>query len=370
MTVAVLGAGNVGCALAADLALRGHGTRLFTRSASRRAELRAAGAITSTGAVDGRAEVPVSETVGEAAAGAEVVVLAVPTPALLWYAPAVIEGTTDDQLICCDPGHSGGALHLAAEFRRRAPGRRPRLAQLTTASHGSRLSDPVTVDVFGLPTMGFAAFPARHVEECGARLAPLFSRRLVPLSSVLEADLRNVNAVLHPAAMVANAGWLEATGGDFAFYHQGIGPAVARVIEAVEAERRALAGALEVPVVPILEELERAGYTEPGSAAGPGIHQAIHDSATVRGIRAPAGLDHRYLHEDVGCGLVPWMALAALVGVATPAMAAVTDLAGLLNATDYRTAGLTLARLGLEGMTAVEVRRYVERGADAGRTPA
>ena len=363
MTVAVLGAGNVGCALAADLALRGYAVRLFTRSATRRAELRAAGAITITGAVNGRAEVTVSDTVGEAVAGAGVVVLAVPTPALLWYAPAVIEGTTDDQLICCDPGHSGGALYLAAEFRRRVRGRRPRLTQLTTASHGSRLSEPTTVNLFGLIRIGFAAFPACAVDECAAQLAALFSGRVAPLSSVLEADLRNVNAVLHPAGMVANAGWLEATGGDFAFYHHGIGPAVARVIEAVEAERVALATALDVPTIPILDELERAGYTEPGSAAGPGIHEAMRTSKTVRTIKAPPSLDHRYLHEDVGWGLVPWMALAGLVGVATPAMAAVTDLAGLLNATDYRTAGLTLARLGLEGMTAAEIATYVERGA-------
>ena len=363
MTVAVLGAGNVGCALAADLTLRGHTVRLFTRSAARRAELRAAGAITITGAINGRAEVLVTDTVGEAVAGAGVVVLAIPTPALIWYAQPVIEGTTDDQLICCDPGHSGGALFLAAEFRRRHPGRQPRLAQLTTASHGSRLSDPTTVNLFGLMRIGLAAFPAHDVAECAEQLAPLLSGGLVPLNSVLEADLLNVNAVLHPAAMVANAGWLEATGGDFAFYHHGIGPAVARVIEAVEAERVALASALGVPTIPILEELERSGYTEPGSAAGPGIHEAMRNSATVRTIKAPPSLDHRYLHEDVGWGLVPWMALAGLVGVPTPAMAAVTDLAGLLNATDYRTAGLTLARLGLEGMTAAEIATYVERGA-------
>ena len=56
------------------------------------------------------------------------------------------------------------------------------------------------------------------------------------------------------------------------------------------------------------------------------------------------------------------MALAGLVGLRTPAMAAVTDLAGLLNAIDYRTAGLTLDRLGLGGMTAAEIRAYTELG--------
>ena len=362
MIVAVLGAGNVGCALAGDLALRGCEVRLFTRSAERRGEIREAGAITLHGAIEGRVAVPVADTVAEAADGAGVVVLAVPTPALLWYGPPLIEATSDDQVILCDPGHSGGVLFLAAEFRRRAPGRRPRLAQLTTASHGSRLSDPTTVGLFGLPQVGLGAFPAWQTGECAERLAPLLPGGHIRLTSVLEADLLNVNAVIHPAGMVANAGWLEATGGNFAFYHDGISPAVARVIEAVEAERAGLAAALGVPTVPILVDLERAGYTEPGSAAGPGFHAALQGSAAVRAVKAPPSLDHRYLHEDVGWGLVPWMALAGLVGLRTPAMAAVTDLAGLLNAIDYRTAGLTLDRLGLGGMTAAEIRAYTDLG--------
>src|SRR4051794_38293843 len=51
--VAVIGAGNVGCALAADLAMRGVEVRLCTRSAARLAPLRAAGTLTVTGEVTG-----------------------------------------------------------------------------------------------------------------------------------------------------------------------------------------------------------------------------------------------------------------------------------------------------------------------------
>jgi opine dehydrogenase len=360
--VAVLGAGNVGCALAGDLALRGFDVRLFTRSPERRAELRAAAGITLTGAIEGRAEVAVTDSVAAAVIGADVVALAVPTPALVWYARPLIETTDDRQLIWCNPGHSGGALYLAAEFRRRAPARRPWLAQLTTASHGSRLSGPATVSLFGLPRVGLAAFPARRLGDCAERLGPLLPGGFVGLGSVIEADLLNINAVLHPPGMVANAGWIEATGGDFAFYHQGISRAVARVVDAVEAERVGLARALGVPTVPILEDLERAGYTEPGSADGPGLYEAVRGSAAVRAIKAPPSLDHRYLHEDVGWGLVPWMALAEATGVPTPAMAAVTALGGFLTATDYRAAGADLERLGLAGMTPAEIHVYVESG--------
>ena len=39
--------------------------------------------------------------------------------------------------------------------------------------------------------------------------------------SVLELDLMNINAVMHPAQMVGNASWIEATGGDFAIHQAG-----------------------------------------------------------------------------------------------------------------------------------------------------
>ena len=53
--VAVIGAGNVGCALAADLGLRGVEVRLFNRSPGRLAAIRNAGGITVTGQIEGLA---------------------------------------------------------------------------------------------------------------------------------------------------------------------------------------------------------------------------------------------------------------------------------------------------------------------------
>ena len=49
----MIGAGNVGCALAADLGLRGVKVRLFNRSPGRLAAIRDAGGITVTGQIEG-----------------------------------------------------------------------------------------------------------------------------------------------------------------------------------------------------------------------------------------------------------------------------------------------------------------------------
>ncbi|MCA1693927.1 MAG: 2-dehydropantoate 2-reductase, partial [Actinobacteria bacterium] len=168
--VAVIGAGNVGCALAAHLTLRGIEVRLCNRSASRLDEIRRSGGITVTGAVEGVARVATLTTdVAEAVGDADVVAVTVPSPALPFYAGALADTTTDDQLLWLDPGHSGGALYLGAEIRRRRGGD-PLICQLSTASHGSRMAGPATVGVFALTAASLAAFPSRHLDECQSRV--------------------------------------------------------------------------------------------------------------------------------------------------------------------------------------------------------
>jgi opine dehydrogenase len=73
-------------------------------------------------------------------------------------------------------------------------------------------------------------------------------------------------------------------------------------------------------------------------------------------------LDHRYLHEDVGWGLVQWVHLAAAAHVPTPTMEALVVLAGVLNGVDYRRDGLTTERMGLIGMGPDDIGLYAETG--------
>ena len=362
-TVAVVGAGNVGCALAADLTLRGNEVRICNRSSARLEPIREAGGITLTGAIEGFAPVTsLTESLEEATRGADIVAVTVPTPALPHYAPLLAETVTDSQLIWLDPGHSGGALYLAAEMERGTGRRGRRICQLSTASHGARMAGPATVRVFGLPRVSLGAFPATHLDDCYDQVDALLPRRFTKAASVLEVDLLNVNAVMHPPQMVCNAGWIEATGGDFPIYQEGTGPAVARVIEAVDSERLALADRLSVPTVSFVEFLAEAGYTTAEAAATGSVFQALQAGEKIRSVKAPPTLDHRYLHEDVGWGLVQWLHLADLLGVPTPAMDALTALAGVMNGVDYEGTGLTLERMGLLGLGADGIGSYVRTG--------
>ena len=360
--VAVLGAANVGCSLAAHLTLRGIDVRLCNRSGHRLEEIRRAGGITVTGAVEGVASVPTLTTdVGEAVRNADVVAITVPTPALPFYAPALADTTTDEQVIWLDPGHSGGALYLGAQIRRRRGGN-PLICQLSTASHGSRLAGPATVGVFALTAAALAAFPSRDLDQCHSRIDALLPGQFSKAASVLELDLQNVNAVMHPPQTVCNASWIEATGGDFHIYREGSGPATARIIEAVDSERLALANALGVPTLSLVDALARAGYTTAEAAATGSVYVALQAGEPIGRVKAPPSLDHRYLHEDVGWGLVQWINLARVASVPTPTMDALTILAGACNGLDYYREGLTLERMGLSGMSAGDILPYARNG--------
>ena len=176
-TVAVLGAGNVGCALAADLVLRGVDVHLWNRSSGRLEPIRRAGGVRATGVVKGFAPLDrLTSSLEEAIGGAGIIAVTVPTPALPSLAPALADLTTADQLIWLDPGHSGGALFLAAEMARRLGRRGRRLCQLSTASHGCRMSGPTTAGVFNVPRARLAAFPGTAVTECLARIDASASR--------------------------------------------------------------------------------------------------------------------------------------------------------------------------------------------------
>jgi len=346
---AVIGAGNVGCALAADLALRGREVRLFNRSAERLDPIRTAGGLTVTGELDGFAAVNVvTDSIDEAVDGAEVVVVALPTAALPFYARDLAAATSDEQVIWLNPGHSGGGLYLRAQFAAFGGSKRC-LCQGTTASHVSRLLEPGLVHVFLRPKMALAALPAAAVDDCCERLDSLLPGQFRTAETILEVDLANINAVMHPPGMLCNAGWIEATEGDFGFYADGSRRAGAAVIDAIDSERLALAESLGVRALPFPQLLYELGFSSDPRATG--AYEALHSSALIHPIKAPPTLDHRYLHEDVGWGLVPWLHLAEAVGCPVPTIAALIQLATRINGIDYAAEGLTAERMGLANAT-------------------
>jgi opine dehydrogenase len=347
--VAVLGAGHGGCATAGVLSLKGYEVRLHSRSEERLIRLRQG--ITVRHTYEGEATPSLITTrLEEAVRGVHLVMLVVPSVAHEFYARALAPLLRPDQVVFLNPGHTGGGLHFGALLAR-AGGPEVRLCETTTLTFICRMEGPATVGIYReTGNLRFAALPSSHTHELLALLQPLFPN-LSAAANVLETGFMNINAVIHPPGVLMNAGWTEFTRGDFLFYKESITPSVARVIEAVDRERLAVCHPLGLRIPAFIDYFSAAGLTTEEAQRSRSVYRAMQESVPNKTIKAPPSLDHRYVHEDVGYGLVPMTEFGKAAGVRTPAMDSLITIASTAVDKDYRKAGLTLEKMGLSGMT-------------------
>jgi opine dehydrogenase len=224
------------------------------------------------------------------------------------------------------------------------------------------MKGPARIDINHVTkNLAFAAFPGKYQAELYEAVKPLYPN-IIEAKNVLETGFLDLNAVEHPPQILCNAGWVEHTAGDYLFYYEGTTPAVGRVIDALDRERMAVAAAAAVPAKPFVQYFYESGYTTARAAATGSAYAALQESAPNRWIKGPKNLDHRYVHEDVGWGIVPWSELGRMLEVATPVIDALITLASAMNGIDYRREGLTLAKMGLAGKDAAALDRYLYEG--------
>src|ERR1019366_9051907 len=159
-----------------------------------------------------------------------------------------------------------------------------------------------------------------------------------------------VNMVLHVPGAVLGAAWVEATGGDFTFYVQGMTKGVARVMQALDDERRAVARALGHELPSLVAEMQAIGTVESSVIDLGDLVAAIASGEANRQIKAPASLEHRYYREDFGHGLLPFTAFAAIAGVTVPVAASLLQIAETLLGVDLAAHGRTAERMGIAGL--------------------
>jgi opine dehydrogenase len=362
-TIAVLGAGHGGCAAAADLSRRGYQVRLHARREERLKLLRDAGGIIARGVQQGLVPISVlTSDVAQAVDGADLIMLVVPSVAHTDYARALAPLLSPDRPVFLNPGHTGGGLHFVHELRQAGYRDPVMTCETVTLTYICRMEGPATVGIYSYTkNLKFAAFPGKHAAALFSLLKPVYPE-IALASSVVETALTNMNAVFHPPGMLMNAGWIESTDGGFLFYKEGITEAVGRVIAAVDAERMAVARALGFPVVTFLEAFYGAGLTTRAAMESCSIARACRESAPNATIRSPASLDHRYVHEDVGYGLVPIAALGTLAGVPTPTIDALIGVLSRAVGIDYAREGLTLDKMGIGGRTPASLPSFLQDG--------
>jgi opine dehydrogenase len=364
--VAIFGAGNAGQAAAAHLTMLGLEVRLYNRWENEIAAIREQGGIKLEGVLgSGFFRIPVITTdLAEAAAGADLFWIATPAVAHEFLARELAPILPAGARIFLNPGSTGGALAFARALREGVGPRDAIIAETNTNVYICRITAPGTVTVWNLGGTLFSAFPGAGAAKVLSLLAPHFPK-LVPVATVLDTAFANVNAIMHPAGTLMNTGWIERTGGDFKFYTEGGTPGVGAVIDQLEKERLAAMAALGLGRRTFAEVFHLYGATSQEAVESGSAYIALRDSAPNKEIKAPPAINHRYIAEDVPFGLVPMSCLARVGQVATPVMDSLITLASVVNRVDYLSGGLTLAKMGLEGVGRYDLLRFLREGVRA-----
>lgn len=358
MRIAVLGGGNGGYAAAADLAEQGHEVRLWRRDA------KALGPVVATGRIvlkdhRGRREVALalaSADIGAVADDAELIVVPAPAFAQDDIARALAPHLRDDQVVFLPPG-TFGSFVMARTVRAAGSHARVAFAETGTLPYLARkhasAEVAITTRATRLPTGVFPAARSAHALAVIARAYPAIE----PVDDVLSAALMNAGPIIHPPLIVMNAAPLEHFE-RWDIHNEGTQPAVRRVTDRLDAERIALREALgyAAPHFPLADHYDNDRWMY-GNA-----HDKLVDSGDWRehiDLRS-----HRYMREDVACGLAFLASVAEWAGVACPLARGLLAIGGAIAGEDFSRAPRTLHALGLAGLDPEAMRRMLRDGVE------
>jgi opine dehydrogenase len=355
---AVVGAGHGGLAMAGALALKGYEVNLFNKTFERIKFVKMAGGVHVSGAMEGFGKLAAITTdIAEAITDVNVIMVVIPAVGHKYVAEISAPHLADGQTVVLNPGRTGGAMEFSATLNRNGVKADVTVAEAQTFIFASRTTGPAQAHIYGIKhIVSVASLPAIKAEAVISLLRPVFPQ-YVKAENVLKTSFDNIGAIFHPAPTLLNSGRIEATAGNFDYYHEGITPAVASIIEEMDRERMAVARALGIEPLSAFEWLD-AAY----GATGATLYEAIQNNEGYKGLQAPATLQHRYIFEDVPASLVPIASIGEMLGVETKTIKSIISLASAVHGVDYWQTGRTVERLGIAGMKPEEIAAAVSNG--------
>ena len=344
MKIAVVGAGNSGCALAADYASRGHEVTLIKSSRSVHDDnfeflCRNGGKMVldefgteKTGIIS-----RLSRQL-EDVAGSDVVLLCTQTgyhrQLLTRLTPLLKAG----QLLLIDPGYLATAFVLGSGA---VPGLI--IAEAESNFIDGRISGPGRFRVgFRNVRNPLGVYPRSAAVKAGEILAGL-GTPFSYLNSVVEAALHNPNMIVHTVGAIMSIPRIEATAGDYCMYHEVFTPSVWNILEALDREKMAVLSSLGCEPLPYVEACK---FRNSLDERRPGKEVFYEYASMPTRAKGPLTVDSRYISEDVPQGLVLLESLGQALDISTPVAAALIEIASAALGRDLRAEGRTLEALG------------------------
>lgn len=310
MNVCVLGMGKIGHGTAAALVNRGMAVTCWTRDPQKAQTLNAHG-ITVSGALCGNFPVRATTEIGIAAQN-DLLVVTTTAQGHRPLAERLRGHLKEGQRILIITGN-WGAYEFYSVLREEARAKGVVIGETSgNLAAVPRLTDPATI--FLKPSkraIDFATIPSAAAAETALALKEAFPQ-LCPVKNVLTTSLNSTNPPVHVPVALFNITRI-ANGEDALFYETGLPPVLSSFLMAADGERVAVGRAVGADVDPVLELMNRAWQSSYEDLRTLGM-----ENESLKSVRLPKDIRHRFLTEDVPFGLLPVVQLGLRYGVPTP----------------------------------------------------
>jgi len=353
-TIAIIGAGNGGQAMAGHLALKGFRIVLYNRTPDRLKPVDIQGGVTLEGEIEGFGAIDMVTTdIGEAVSRASVIMVVTTADGHADIARGCAPYLRDGQTIILNPGRTGGALELRKVLEEQRSDVRVYVAEAQSLIYACRITNPAVVRIIGIKDyVPISAFPASDTPEVMKIARNLFDS-FAPTKNVLEVSLENIGAMFHPPVVLLNTGVIE-RGESFLFYHS-MTPRISKFIEQLDAERIRIGKAYGFELMSAADWI----VTAYDGMQGDTLYSRIRNNPAYNNITAPTSIETRLIIEDILTGLVPLIYLAETAGIKVPLMRSLVEISSALINRDFWCDGRTLDKLGLNGMSVEEILEFV-----------
>ena len=135
---------------------------------------------------------------------------------------------------------------------------------------------------------------------------------LTPVKNVLTTSFNNTNPPVHAPICLFNLTRME-NAEDASFYGECLPPFLERFLTAADGERVTVGRALGADAETLLDLMNSAWEANCSSVKELGL-----SNPSLKLVRLPKTLQHRFLTEDIPCGLVPVSRLGRQLGIPTP----------------------------------------------------
>jgi opine dehydrogenase len=344
MNISILGAGNGGTAVAAELSLRGHEVTLIKTSNAMHDQnftflLEHGGQINlieNGKTVTARIK-HVTRDLSHLSKS-EVVIIYIQTNYHEDLIKRIKPYLRDGQILLLNPGYLSTAYVL-----KHCSDIDLIICEAQSSFLDCRISEPGTIKIgFRNVRNPLGIYPVKRMKE-GQRKLNQLGFPFTYLPSVIEAALHNPNLIVHTVGAVMSIPRIEKTKGDYCMYHEVFTPSVWRILEALDHEK--------------MEVMERLGCKRVSYVEACKYRNTLDDSRDAKEVffwyagmptraKGPIVVDSRYISEDVPQGLVLLESLGIKYKVETPICTALINMASAALGRDLRLGGRTIESLG------------------------